>query len=383
MNTLKNSSRQQADAECARFSGLACTWDINTENNRVRPEAVMYAIRLAEDERKQRNGVMLWPLLQEHAPDLPFGWIASAEVRTDGLYVEGFMDATTSEAKKAFQKAREGKSSGLSLGFKVLKEHREGGVRVIDALEIYEISVGELPVDLGARLKSVTPFSDLEYATMRAIQAEQRKLMSDDARRLADLRARLLADGDEEMDNHRWVDDDDYGQRPLQGGSRDGYSQYGEPDKGYRIEYGREDESRAVFERDLRAELRASDPDLYNLTPGGKAYQKEIERRQQERVAKQKAQQEALEVERRERAERQAAMSAETFTPESFAQASGLGAEWCKRWFKHIANSGVNPVDADGLVLQGQDVRKAALRDAELIETQAISMRNKRAEGGR
>lgn len=380
MNTLKNSSRSQADdAECARFSGLACTWDVNTENKRVTPEAAAYAIRLAEAERKQHGRVMLWQLLNEHAPDLPFGWIASAEVRQDGLWIEGYMDATTPEARKAFQKAREGSSNGLSIGFKVLKEHREGNVRVIDALEIIEVSVGKLPVDLGARLKSVTPFSDFEYATMRAIQAEQRKLMSDDAKVLADMRARLLAygDGEQTMDNHRWVDDDDYGQRPLQSGSHTDFSPYGEPDKGYRIDPNNKDEDPANFERAWRAELREED-DIWLLTDKNRVI--ELQKRDQERRQKQTAQHEALLKDRQERAEARPDMTLD-WTPEAFAAKLGLDPVWMRRLFAvYIERGVVEPVDKGTLMLHGSDVKRISIKEAEAFEFQAIRARNKRAQ---
>lgn len=85
---------------------------------------------------------MLWQLLHEHAPDLPFGWIQTAEVRQDGLWIEGYMDATTSEARKAFQRANNGEVNGLSIGFKVIVEHLEGSTRVLDKIEIVEVSVG-------------------------------------------------------------------------------------------------------------------------------------------------------------------------------------------------------------------------------------------------
>ncbi len=381
---ISNNSSPQADGELARFTGIARTWFADTNNILVKPEAAARAIRLAEADRKQRNGVRLWPILSEHAPDLPMGWVAKAEITADGLYIEGFLDVIVPEARKAFKKAREGKSNGLSLGFTVLKEHRENGVRVVEDLEIFEISVGEDPVDRGAWLKSVNPFTDIEYSVLRAIRAEQRSFMTDDERKLADLRASLLGDaeGEEKMANYEWVDDDgdDVYERPLYD-----HSPRQEPDdRGYRIEYGREDESRSVFERELRKELREADPELYELVPGGKAQQRLIAQRQQERTQKQLAQKAALEADRKERAEGQAAMAAETFTPDQFAAASGLGADWCKRYFRTLIQSGrAAPVDEGGQVLRGQDVRNAAKRDHEAIEAQALTMRNKRLQGGR
>ncbi len=381
MNISNN--RSQADAECARFTGLACTWDVNTNHYRVRPEAAARAIRLAEAERKQRNGVQLWPLCQEHVLDLPFGWIASAEITDDGLFVQGYMDAVTPEARNAFRKARQGKSNGLSLGFKVLKEHLENGVRVIDDLVIVEVSVGKEPVDRGAWLKSIDPFSDLEYACMRAIaQKEHREVfMNDEERKLADLRARLLENGDEEKmkDNHMWVDDDDLYERPLYD-----HSPRQEPDdRGYRIDPNNPDENPVEFWKLVRSEMREGDPELYELVPGGQAQQRLIEQRKQERIAKQKAQKVALE------ADRKAIVDArieplETYTVEQLAAKSGIDTTWLKRFVKVCVDRGeVVPAVKGTLILRGCDYGLLGRRHHAEFEAAFVTAAHKRQERGR
>lgn len=377
MNTISNSSRSRIDSECARFSGIACSWQTNTDNIRVRPEAVAYAIRIAETDKKQRGGVMLWPLLQEHFPDKVFGWVASAAIIEDGLEILGYIDPITPEARKMFQRAKNGEVNGLSIGFKVIAEHREGTVRVLDKIEIFEVSVGADPVDLRARLKSMKPFSDFEYATMRAIRAEQRELMSDDAKALADLRAKLLHDEEEEeekMADRQWVDDEGY-QRPLYSGTRT--VSYDEPAQGYRIDPNNKDEDPANFERAWRAELREED-DIWLLTDKNRVI--ELEKRDQERRQKQAAQHEALLKDRKERAEARLDMT-QDWSPEAFAAKLGLDPVWMRRLFAVYVERGVvEPVGKDTLMLHGSDVQRIARKEAEAFEFQAIKARNKRAQ---
>ncbi len=362
VDTTSNGHMRIPDGDVAPFSGLACSWQVNTRGYRISPDAVVRTLRAAELDRKQRGGSILWPVLAEHNPKQAFGWISLAQITEDGLYVEGYLDGQTPECHRVLKEAKDkdGDGNGLSLGFKAIAEHMEGNVRVLDEIEIYEISVGAGPVDLKARL-TVGSFNESEYAIMRAIAQEQ--------------------ESESKMGTVRYIDDEEF-ERPLRGGSRADYEPFQEPDKPYRIKPGEDpQESRVEFERELRKELRESDPDLYTLTPGGKAQRREVEKRQQERAAKQKAQQEALEADRKAIADRQAAMSAETFNPESFAAASGLDVGFVRKWFNRIVSSGATPVDGDGLVLRAQDVRAAAKRDFELIEIEANRMRNKRLEG--
>ncbi len=370
-----NSHAQLPNGDIAPFTGIAVSWQTNTMKYRVRPNAVVRTLREAEIDRKRRGGQMLWPVLSEHSPALAFGWIASAEITEDGFYVTGYLDATTPECQKAFQAATDGRVNGLSIGFKTIAEHLEGDVRVLDEIEIVEISVGADPVDVKARM-SVKGFSDLEHSMMRAIQAEQRQFMSDDARTLADIRARLLAygDGEETMDKHTWVDDDDY-ERPLYEGS---YSQYQEPDRGYRIDYNNPDENPANFERAWRAELREDD-DIWLLTDKNRVI--ELQRRDQERRQKQAAQHEALLKDRKERAEARPDMTLD-WTPEAFAAKLGLDPVWMRRLFSAYADRGVvELVDKDTMMLHGSDVQRIAIKEAEAFEFQAIKARNKRVQG--
>lgn len=328
---------------------------------------------------------MLWPVLSEHSSALAFGWINTAQITEAGLFVAGYLDAVTPECQKAFQDAKDGKVNGLSIGFKTIAEHRENGVRVLDEIQIVEVSVGSDPVDVKARL-SVGRFSEVEYATMRAIAQEEHReiFMNDEARALADLRARLLGDGEETMDKqHVWVDDDDY-ERPLQGAAgresdlqRAWHEQAGEP-RGYRIDRNNPDEDPGKFERDWRAELREED-DVWLLTDKNRVL--ELQKRDQERRQKQAAQHEALLKERRERAEARPDMT-QDWTPEAFAAKMGLDPVWMSRLFSAYVERGVvEPVDKDTLTLHGGDIQRISKKEAEAFEFQAIKARNKRAQG--
>ena len=357
-NFLSNNARSQADGDVAYFAGIARSWQVDDYNTRVSPGAFRRTIAEAETDRKARGGMMLWPVFADHKPELAFGWIATAVERDDGLWVTGYLDPVTPECRKAFQAARDGQGNGLSIGYDVIREHREGSVRVIDELALVEISVGSDPVDRNARM-SMQEFNDVEHAMMRAIIQEKRS---------------------EKMGNVVYIDNSDDDRRFFERQRREAY---GEPAVApYRIEPGKHPgESREAFEKELRAQMREED-DLYLLH--GKAREREIELRRKQREEKQRLQNEALEAERQERAAKQAAMSRESFTPAQFSEAQGLELRFVTNWFAQWANSGrVTPLNADELVLSAQDVRTMAKRDFELLATQFQRERNKRAQESR
>ncbi len=352
MNTTTNSHVRVPDGDVAPFTGLAVSWQKNTLNYRVKPNAVVRTLRKSEADRRRKGGQKLWPVLSEHSSALPFGWIASAQITDDGLYVTGYLDATTPECQKAFQDAKDGKVNGLSIGFKTIAEHREGDVRVLDEIELVEISVGADPVDVNARLY-IRDFSESEYAVMRAIAQEK----------------------EYEMANHRWIDDDEF-ERPLYD-----HSPRQEPDdRGYRIEPGLDPmEDPKEFQKELRAQLRLEDPDLYTLTPGGRAFNAEIARRQAVREERQRLEREALAADRKAIADRQIDPMKD-YTLTQLAAKSGLEIAWVTRLVQACVNGGeVEPAVAGTLILRGCDFMKIAKRHHQAFEAQFESAAFKRA----
>jgi HK97 family phage prohead protease len=362
MSNYTHDARVQHDPRLVPFDGIASSWHVNKNGYRVSPGAFCRTIKAAKANRKRLNGVLLWPILADHKPELAYGWVATAQETEDGLYVAGYLDPTTPETRDALQGAKKGYANGMSIGFKVLREHQEGRVRVVDEAEIFEISTGAIPVDDNARIH-IKSFSAVEDAILRAIVQEKESKMSFD-----------------------YDERDDYGEKPLLP-SPDGLTdfqrawrgQIGEP-KAYCVEPGLEEESFAAFERAWRAELREED-DAWLLTDKNRI--KEWQRREKARQDKQKKQHEALLAERRQAAERTTAWNRETFTPEDFAWLTGIDVNWCRTIFQQYVSSGlVTPVEEGTLKLSRSAVQLIGRRSAEAIEFQVIKARNKRMQEG-
>ncbi len=96
-------------------------------------------------------------MLFQHDPAEPIGvW---DEIREDarGLYVRGRLMTAVSKAREVLALMRAGALDGLSIGFKTVKARRDAasGVRRLEKVDLWEISVVTFPMLPGARVQSV------------------------------------------------------------------------------------------------------------------------------------------------------------------------------------------------------------------------------------
>jgi len=112
-------------------------------------------------------------MLFQHDPAEPIGvW---DEIREDarGLYVRGRLMTAVSKAREVLMLMRAGALDGLSIGFKAVKARRDAatGVRRLEKVDLWEISVVTFPMLPGARVESVKarPF-DRGAPTMREFE---------------------------------------------------------------------------------------------------------------------------------------------------------------------------------------------------------------------
>jgi hypothetical protein len=96
-------------------------------------------------------------MLFQHDPAEPIGvW---DEIREDarGLYVCGRLMTAVSKAREVLELMRAGALDGLSIGFKAVKAKRDAasGVRRLEKVDLWEISVVTFPMLPGARVESV------------------------------------------------------------------------------------------------------------------------------------------------------------------------------------------------------------------------------------
>jgi uncharacterized protein len=96
-------------------------------------------------------------LLFQHDPAQPIGiW---DEIREDarGLFVRGHLMTEVARAREVLALMRAGAIDGLSIGFKLLKGRRDAksGIRRVEKVELWEISIVTFPMQPGARIGTV------------------------------------------------------------------------------------------------------------------------------------------------------------------------------------------------------------------------------------
>ncbi len=104
--------------------------------------------------RRTTGGVrMLW----QHDPAEPIGrWLAASEDRT-GLKVRGRLNLSVKRARELHALLQDGAIDGLSIGFRVerARAERPTGLRRLEKIDLWEISLVTFPMLPGARVGTV------------------------------------------------------------------------------------------------------------------------------------------------------------------------------------------------------------------------------------
>jgi HK97 family phage prohead protease len=136
--------------ELGTFEALAAAYSIDRQGERIRPGAFAATI-----ERWRESGKML-PLHWDHNRDASavIGSIdpATMRERSDGLYVEGSLDIEDSEVAREAWRSLKRNRIGLSFGYLVLEQHEDDGVKVLDALDIFEVTLTPSPANADTRV---------------------------------------------------------------------------------------------------------------------------------------------------------------------------------------------------------------------------------------
>lgn len=94
------------------------------------------------------------PLLWQHMTTMPIGDLTLAD-RADGLYAKGRLLMSLPEAKRAYDLIKAGITTGLSIGFKTMREEFRGSVRHLKEIALYEGSIVTFPMNELAQITSV------------------------------------------------------------------------------------------------------------------------------------------------------------------------------------------------------------------------------------
>lgn len=139
MNRVRSS--QMPEGSPLRFAGYAGLFDIpDADRDIIRKGAFFDTLKQPADQL---------PLLWQHRPDQPIGWVEHIAEDRRGLRVIAHIDRTNSRGAKMLG---EGSANGLSFGYRVRKSRISAKGRELLDIDLFEISLVTHPLQFGARV---------------------------------------------------------------------------------------------------------------------------------------------------------------------------------------------------------------------------------------
>lgn len=130
------------------FEGYASVFNmVDRGNDLILPGAFRHSLA----ERGSGGVKVLW----QHDPKEPIGVLDTLKEDAHGLYLQGRLMLDVARAREALQLLASGALDGLSIGFHTLKsDQRDDGVRVLRAVDLWEISLVTFPMNEQARISN-------------------------------------------------------------------------------------------------------------------------------------------------------------------------------------------------------------------------------------
>ena len=126
------------------IEGYASLWGVADLNGDVTAKG-------AFRDSLARTGAAGVRMLHQHESRAPVGVWDKAVEDERGLFVRGRIMDWSPEARFARALAKAGALDGLSIGFRTAKARREGRLRVLSGVELWEVSLVTFPMLPGAR----------------------------------------------------------------------------------------------------------------------------------------------------------------------------------------------------------------------------------------
>lgn len=157
------SEKSEGDSSFGVFKGYGAVFNnIDYADDVIAPGAFKSALV------KQSEFPMFY---QHHLKGMPIGKFTAVE-DSKGLYIEAKLVLTTTLGKDAFELVKSGVVTGLSIGYDVTKSHKAGDkdARVIDQMELFEVSLTPFPCNDRARITSIKSFLDDEAKSLSDVE---------------------------------------------------------------------------------------------------------------------------------------------------------------------------------------------------------------------
>lgn len=139
-----------ASAEGLPISGYASLWGVADLNRDVLVRGA-FAASLA------KSGAAGVRMLHQHEGRAVVGVWDEIMEDEQGLLVRGRILDWSAEARFAGALAQAGAMDGLSIGFRAVRARRDGALRVLVEVELWEVSLVTFPMAPGARFRPVVP----------------------------------------------------------------------------------------------------------------------------------------------------------------------------------------------------------------------------------
>ncbi|PIR39583.1 MAG: HK97 family phage prohead protease [Alphaproteobacteria bacterium CG11_big_fil_rev_8_21_14_0_20_39_49] len=135
--------------EDGTFSGYASVFNVvDSQNDIIANGAFKRCL-----ERKKDSIKLLW----QHKLDEPIGVFESLYEDSHGLFVKGRLLLDIKRAKEAYSLLKSGAINGMSIGYSVVSAsyYEDNGVRIIEDVDLFEISLVTFPANENATITSV------------------------------------------------------------------------------------------------------------------------------------------------------------------------------------------------------------------------------------
>lgn len=114
-------------------------------------QAGAFGESLSKSYREGRKIKMLW----QHNPDEPIGVWDEVVEDGKGLRVKGALVMEVGRAREAHALMKAGAIGGLSIGYRTVQSKPDGNVRILEKLDLYEVSPVTFPMLRSAKITDV------------------------------------------------------------------------------------------------------------------------------------------------------------------------------------------------------------------------------------